>query len=155
MAKTKEQAEIDILDFENVEDPCDIETYPNVRKYRDILSKKEPIVIAFMDTYGIEYREQQYPYELVYSFKGHGHIEEEKISTETLEKIEKSQENPDSINPFIEAIANGLFILDIQDAHNVIKYATMYKEKVAELQQRTVAHHGKKHDSIQKKNVVT
>lgn len=114
-----------------------LENYAPIVQYRKLLSKKQPITIAWMDTYDIEYREREYPFNSIHVFPGMGQIQ--LIDPETLERIEKSQETPDTINPFLEAIANGMFIINMSDGFDNAKYQEAAKQKNIEKREKSLS----------------
>lgn len=125
MAKEKQE---DGFDFSNIKDLNNFEDYPQVKKYRDLLSKKAPFTMAFMDAFPIEYRERSYPYNSIFIFKGCGEIDD--VTPDIALKIEETQKLENGNNAFIEAIANGIFIVGIDDVHDVKKYQTLYRERL-------------------------
>lgn len=119
---TEEQKRLALV----IENKKKLEGDHRIIQYRKLLSKKQPITIAWLDTYDIEYREREYPYNSIYVFPAMGQIQ--LIDPDTLERIEASQETPDAINPFLESIANGMFAINMSDSFDNAKYQAEAKQ---------------------------
>lgn len=120
---TEEQKKLALV----AENKKKLEDDQRIVQYRKLLAKKQPITIAWLDTYDIEYRERHYPFNSIYIFPGMGQIQ--LVDPDTLEKIEQSQDTPDAVNPFLESIANGMFAINMSDSYDNAKYQAEAKKK--------------------------
>lgn len=116
------------INFSSVKDLEDYESYPEVRKYREALATRKPFYIAFMDSYALQYTVPDYPYDSIFVFKGHGEID--LLDPITAERLEITQRTNVGKNAFLEAIANGMFIIGINDIIDAEKYRFIYKQKL-------------------------